>query len=86
MARIVVKSAHGPYELKPQKGTRRLCMCGLSKNQPFCDMSHKKTIDEKDGKLYTYDEKGNREEVCKDCGCKCDGKECDCGPKCCCCG
>jgi CDGSH-type Zn-finger protein len=36
-------------------------MCGLSDNQPFCDDSHKKTIDE-DNKTYVYD-KGHRIEV-----------------------
>ena len=30
-------------------------MCGLSRNQPFCDGSHKKTKDEESGKVYAYD-------------------------------
>src|SRR4029453_14283434 len=25
-----------------------ICMCGLSKNQPFCDGSHKEVVDEED--------------------------------------
>ena len=37
-------------------------MCGLSNNQPFCDDSHKKTIDE-DKKIYVYDKEGDRIEV-----------------------
>ena len=37
-------------------------MCGLSNNQPFCDDSHKKTIDE-DNKTYVYDKEGDRIEV-----------------------
>ncbi|MFZ0220373.1 MAG: CDGSH iron-sulfur domain-containing protein [Candidatus Nitrosopolaris sp.] len=39
-----------------------ICMCGLSNNQPFCDDSHKKTIDE-DNKTYVYDKEGDRIEV-----------------------
>jgi CDGSH-type Zn-finger protein len=38
-------------------------MCGLSKNQPFCDGSHLKTVGEDEKKLYRYDETGKREEV-----------------------
>jgi len=38
-------------------------MCGLSKNQPFCDGSHKLTKDEESGKVYAYDEEGHRREV-----------------------
>ena len=36
-----------------------LCACGLSANKPYCDGTHKKTLDEKD-QIYIYDEKGNR--------------------------
>lgn len=38
-------------------------MCGLSKNQPFCDGSHKKVLDEPDDKVYEYDEQGHRRKV-----------------------
>ena len=38
-------------------------MCGLSKNQPFCDGSHKKTRDEEEGKVYEYDNEGHRSEI-----------------------
>ena len=38
-------------------------MCGLSKNQPFCDGSHKTTRDEAEGKTYEYDPEGHRREV-----------------------
>jgi CDGSH iron-sulfur domain-containing protein 3 len=37
-------------------------MCGLSKNQPFCDGSHKQTREEAEGKVYEYDEEGHRSE------------------------
>jgi len=86
MARIVIKTAKKPYELKPQKESKWICMCGLSKNQPFCDKSHKKTADEDDDKIYKYDEKGDREKLGCDCDCDCgntDDKECDCGEGCC---
>jgi len=62
MARVVVKTAKGNFELKPSDKSVHICMCGLSKNQPFCDGSHKATLDEKEDVLYQYDEKGKRME------------------------
>ena len=64
MARIVVKTAQAPFVLKPSDKSALICMCGLSKNQPFCDKSHLATLDEKDDELYQYDKNGKRE----DCG------------------
>ena len=55
MVRVVVKVAKGPKKIETKEGPAFICMCGLSKNQPFCDTSHKKTLDEKDDQIYVYD-------------------------------
>ena len=62
MARLVKKEFKGPFEIKVGRDSIWICMCGLSDNQPFCDDSHKKTIDE-DNKTYVYDKEGHRIEV-----------------------
>jgi CDGSH-type Zn-finger protein len=55
MARMVRHEENGPYEVP--EGSELpvwICGCGLSKNKPFCDGSHKKTRDE-GAQLYIYE-------------------------------
>jgi CDGSH iron-sulfur domain-containing protein 3 len=57
MARIVKHDRNSPYEIP--EGTELpawICGCGLSKNKPFCDGSHKRTRDEDASAVYAYDE------------------------------
>jgi CDGSH-type Zn-finger protein len=63
LMRKVLKTDKRPLEIKPQQESVWICMCGLSKNQPFCDGSHKTTRDEEDGRTYEYDAEGHRHEI-----------------------
>jgi CDGSH-type Zn-finger protein len=62
MARLVLHERNRPYVVKVGDQELHLCACGLSKNKPYCDGTHKKTLDEK-GDTYLYDEQGNRVKV-----------------------
>jgi CDGSH-type Zn-finger protein len=62
MARLVKHTEQGPYLIKEGKFPMAICGCGLSSKKPFCDGTHRKTKDEAEGKVYHYDETGNRTE------------------------
>ena len=63
MARQVIKTATEPQEVKIGEDSVFICMCGLSKTQPFCDYSHDNTKGEKENIVYIYDEDFERTEV-----------------------
>ena len=57
MARLIQHDADGPHEIKPSDKSTWVCMCGLSKNLPMCDGSHKLARQqEQAGKVYRYED------------------------------
>jgi len=63
MPRLVKRTQMEPTRFMIDGQEKWLCKCGLSKNQPYCDSSHKITKDEQPGKLYWYDDAGKRHEI-----------------------
>ncbi|MCS7264758.1 MAG: CDGSH iron-sulfur domain-containing protein [Armatimonadetes bacterium] len=60
MARLIRSERNRPYLIQVGGQNVAICACGLSKNKPYCDGTHKITRDESEGQLYAYDENRNR--------------------------
>jgi CDGSH-type Zn-finger protein len=58
MARIVLHERNRPYVIKAGDQELHMCACGLSGNKPYCDGTHKRTLDEEENTTYMYDKAG----------------------------
>ena len=54
MARIIRHVAAAPVKIEPSEKPIFVCACGLTKNFPMCDGSHKVSRTEEAGQLYVY--------------------------------
>jgi CDGSH-type Zn-finger protein len=56
LARLIEHQRSKPYVVEAgADGKVYICACGLSKNKPMCDGSHKRAADEEPNALYIYD-------------------------------
>lgn len=55
MPRLVRHEMTGPIKIEPQDKPVFICGCGLTRNFPFCDGSHKVCAGEDPGTVYVYD-------------------------------
>ncbi len=60
MPRLVRHDADGPIRIDPQDKPVFVCGCGLTKNFPFCDGTHKACKDETPGVVSVYDTERER--------------------------
>jgi CDGSH-type Zn-finger protein len=63
MARLIKRLRAEPFAVAVGGETKWICGCGLSRNQPFCDGTHKTARDEATGSLCWYDSAGQRHET-----------------------
>lgn len=54
MTRIVQLEDKDPLPIETKDGEVWICRCGLSKDWPYCDSSHKQARKEEPGKTYAY--------------------------------
>ncbi len=63
MSRLVRHDAQGPAIVMVGEKVVAVCQCGLSRNKPFCDGSHKVTQGETPGHVYVYNEENARVDI-----------------------
>jgi CDGSH-type Zn-finger protein len=63
MSRLIRHDAQGPAIVMVGEKVVAVCQCGLSRNKPFCDGSHRATQGEAVHQTYVYDENNHRVEI-----------------------